>query len=187
MNLVELLGSGAGQAAVGQIARQLGIDERTANSAMQAVLPAVSRGIRNNATRPGGLDSLSGALGNGHHDRYVDRPEILGQPEAVADGNAILGHIFGSKDVSRNVAGNAANQTGVGADIIKQMLPMVAAVAMGMLSKQTQGGRQLGSAPVRGSAPAGDSSAFGILNQVLDADGDGSAVDDLLNLAQRFF
>ncbi len=181
MNLVELLGSGPGQMAVGQIAQQLGIDERTANTAMRAVVPALSRGFTNNAMRPGGIEALSGALGNGNHGRYVDRPDVLGQPEAVADGNAILGHVFGSKDVSRNVAGHAATQTGVGADIIKQMLPMVAAVAMGMLSKQTQGGRQLG------AAPSGGSGALGILTQVLDADGDGSPVDDLLSLAQRFF
>lgn len=187
MDLVELLGSSAGQAAVGQIARQLGIDERSATSAMQAVMPALGRGIRNNASRPGGVDQLSGALGRGQHDRYVDRPELLGQPETIADGEAILGHVFGSKDVSRNVAGRAAQQTGVSSDLIKKMLPMVAAVAMGMLSKQTQGGRQLGSAPARGSQPAAGNDLFGILNQVLDADRDGSAVDDIINLAQRFF
>lgn len=187
MDLVELLGSDAGRAAVGQIARQLGIDERSASSAMQAVLPAVGRGIRNNASRPGGIDQLSGALGRGHHERYVDRPELLGQSETIADGEAILGHVFGNKDVSRNVAGHAAQQTGLGADVIKKMLPMVAAVAMGMLSKQTQGGGGLGSVPSRGSQPAPGNDLFGILNQVLDADRDGSAVDDIINLAQRFF
>lgn len=187
MNLMDLLSSEAGQGAVAQIARQVGIDERTAATALQAVLPAVSRGIRNNAAKPGGLDALAGALGNGGHDRYLERPDVLAQPGAVADGNAILGHIFGDKDVSRNVAGHAAQQTGVGSDLIKQMLPLVAAVAMGMLSKQTQKGRQIGAVPEVASAPAGGGGALDILNQVLDADGDGSAVDDLLNLAQRFF
>ena len=33
------------------------------------------------------------------------------------DGNAILGHIFGSKDVSRGVANQAADLTGIGGDI----------------------------------------------------------------------
>ncbi len=181
MNLMDLLGQGAGQMAAGQIARQLGIDEGMAQSAMRAVLPALSRGMSRNASKPGGLDSLIGALGKGKHDRYVERPEILGQPETVTDGNKILGHIFGSKDVSRNVAGRAAKDTGINPDIIKKMLPLVAAVAMGMLSKQTQGGRQLGSAPSSGGG------ALGILNQVLDADRDGNALDDILNMAQRFF
>ena len=181
MNIMDLLGQGAGQMAAGQIAKQLGIDEGLAQSAMRAVMPALSRGVSRNASQPGGLDQLLGALGKGNHDRYVDKPEILGRPETVQDGNKILGHIFGSKDVSRNVAGRASKETGVSSDIIKKMLPMVAAVAMGMLSKQTQGGRQLGSAPSSGGG------ALGILNQVLDADRDGSALDEVLSMAQRFF
>jgi hypothetical protein len=96
-------------------------------------LPALARGLQRNAAQPGGLDALLKALGTGGHDRYVDRPEELTREEAVADGNAILGHILGSKDVSRNLAGHAAQQTGLDAGILKKMLPVIAAVAMGAL------------------------------------------------------
>jgi len=182
MNLMDLLGSDTGQGAVGEIARQMGIDEADAQRAIRQLLPALSRGIQRNAAEPGGLDALLEALANGNHERYVEQPQVLGQPDAVSDGNAILGHIFGSKDVSRNVAGRAAQETGLSSDLLRRMLPILATVAMGMLSKQTQGMR-----PVGAQRQSTGSPAFDILNQVLDTNQDGSVVDDLLNMARKFF
>lgn len=62
----------------------------------------------------------------------------MAEPQTIADGNNILGHLFGSKDVSRAVAGQAATKTGLGADVLKKLLPLVATMAMGSLSKQTR-------------------------------------------------
>ncbi len=61
-------------------------------------------------------------------------------PGGVADGNGILGHLFGSKEVSRAVADHAAQATGIGQDILKQMLPALASMVMGGLFDQTAGG-----------------------------------------------
>jgi hypothetical protein len=47
-----------------------------------------------------------------------------------------LGHLFGSKDVSRQVANGAAAKTGIGADVLKRMLPMLASLAMGALAQR---------------------------------------------------
>ena len=60
----------------------------------------------------------------------------LQRAETVADGNGILGHIFGSKDVSRQVAARAAQSSGVAPDILAKMLPLVAALAMGSMSRR---------------------------------------------------
>ena len=54
----------------------------------------------------------------------------------MQDGNGILGHLFGSKDVSRQVAAGASAQTGIGADVLKKMLPMLASLAMGALAQR---------------------------------------------------
>ena len=132
--------------------------------------------MNRNAATQEGLGDLLGALAGGSHERYLEDPELLRRPESVAEGNAILGHILGSKDVSRAVAGRAAEQTGVGADIIKQILPMVAGAAMGALGRQTR-------ASDLGAAGA---DAPNMLSAFLDADQDGSMVDDLLDVASRF-
>ena len=44
------------------------------------------------------------ALSSGNHGQYLDRPASLADPAAVTDGNGILGHLLGSKDVSREFA-----------------------------------------------------------------------------------
>jgi hypothetical protein len=180
LNILDLiLNSGA----VGQIARRLGLPETAVRLAITALLPALTRGLQRNAARPGGLESLLGALGSGNHDRYIDQPAELGNQASIEDGNAILGHILGSKDVSRNVAGSAAQRTGLDSALLKQMLPMLADAAMGALSKQTAAGSQL-RAP---ASPAAGSDPFAMLSGLLDADREGDASDELLDLARRFF
>ena len=44
-------------------------------------------------------------------------------------------HVLGSKDVSRQVATHAASETGLDSTVLKQMLPLVASLAMAALSK----------------------------------------------------
>ena len=175
MDLMKVLLENSGGANVAQLARQFGLDAETTQKIAAQVVPALGRGLQKNAAAPGGLDSLLQGLQQGNHKRYLDDPAALQDPAALTDGKAILGHILGSKDVSRNVAAHAAAQTGVDANMIKQMLPMLAALAMGALSKQTNGGKQL-----RGGGSD-------LLGSLLDSNHDGQVMDDVLNIARKFF
>lgn len=180
MNLLEMvLGSQNGDL-VKELGRSFDLSGDDAQKAVGQLMPALSRGIQRNAAGKGGMDALLKALESGGHDRYLDRAGELGTRQAVDDGNAILGHILGSKDVSRKVASAASGKTGVNEGILKQMLPMVAAMAMGALSKEK-------AARAGGRGTAGDSGALDMLNSFLDADRDGSAMDDILGLAGKFF
>ena len=198
---------------VGQVAQQLNLDAGDAQNAMKHMLPALTKGLSNNMTSQGGLEGLLGALNSGQHQKYVDSPEVLGEASSIQDGNAILGHILGSKDVSRNVAGHAAQQTGVDFGALKKMLPMLATVVMGSLSKQSaqsgilqQGaggagglGGLLGGAlggsgglgglvgSMLGGGNKSGGGAMDVLGSFLDADKDGSALDDILGMAKKFF
>ena len=46
------------------------------------------------------MDALSAALVGGRHGRYLDNPSVFGDQASIADGNGILSHVFGNKDVS---------------------------------------------------------------------------------------
>lgn len=182
MNILgELLGSQNGQA-LQQLARQFGLNEEQTRGAVGSLLPAVSQGLKKQMGSQQGFESLLGALSGGNHSRYVDEPESLTDPRAVEDGNGILGHIFGSKDVSRQVASQAASSSGIDLGILKKMLPMVAGMAMGSLSKK--GAQASMSGSVQTANPA---EALGGLSSFLDMDGDGSVADDLLNFARKLF
>ncbi len=162
--------------AVRSLAGSLGLNESQAGSAISALLPALAQGMKRNTESPGGLESLMAALSGGGHQRYLEEPSTLARPETTTDGNAILGHLLGSKEVSRQVAGRAAQQTGLDAGVLKRALPLVAALLMGSMSSQATG---------RGSAPGGD--LLGSLGSLLDANHDGSVADDLLGFAKKLF
>jgi hypothetical protein len=177
MNLLDLLLESGSGGALDKIAQRSGLSANQTSSVLAQLAPALGRALQRNTEGSGGLESLLGALAGGNHQRYVDSPDVFDQPDSVNDGNAILGHLLGSKDVSRNLAGHAANQTGIGADVIKKMLPMVAALAMGTLSKKTAASQAVPSQSQAGS----------LISGLLDSDRDGSVADDLLNMARKFF
>ncbi len=204
MNLLDMLMEAQGGGALGSIGKQFGLDDNQAGAAVKALLPALSSGLKRNAGSPQGLEALLNAVKSGNHDRYLDDPKAIEGPAVREEGNAILGHILGSKTVSREVAGRAATQTGIDAGLLKQLLPVLASMAMGSVAKQTKqpgmmdaitgamgGGKsgrgggllgQLAGSLLGGGAKARQSNP---LMGLLDADGDGSAMDDVFKLLNR--
>lgn len=174
MNILDSIVGASNGGAVQQIAKQFGLPPEQASAAIGALMPAVASGLKRNADTD--ESKLAGALAGGRHEHYLDQPETLTSAETTTDGNAILGHIFGNKEVSREVAAGAAQKTGIDPAILKKMLPIVAALAMGALAKQTKGG---------GAVPGGATGKGGIgamLGPLLDRDGDGSAMDDVTGM-----
>ena len=139
MNLLqEMLDDRRGS--VNQLARTFGLDENQVTSALSSLVPELGHGLRRNAGSPEGLESLAAALGSGRHDRYAEEPAVLSEPAAVTEGNGILGHVFGSKDTSREVAARAAAKTGISSEVLKRMLPVIATMVMGHLGRKARGG-----------------------------------------------
>jgi hypothetical protein len=123
-----------------ELGRQFGLNEAQTRAAFEQLAPVVAAGIRRNNQSDGGLESLLKALQGGDHGRYAADASALQFDRVAEDGNAILGHVFGSKDVSRGVANQAADLSGVGSAILKKMLPVIAAIIMGQLAKKMGGG-----------------------------------------------
>lgn len=218
MNMMDMIMAAAGGQAPQQVGQQFGLNQQQSQGAIAALLPAISSALKQNTSSPQGLAGLLGALQNGQHGQYLDNPAQLGQPAAVSEGNAILGHLFGSKDVSRAVASKASAQSGVGADVLKKMLPMVAMMAMGSLGKQTTGGAASGGMKgmlgqmamqqlMGGQQSSGiggmlsgllggqkkavaqqqqtHQQGMGLIGKMLDADGDGNTMDDILGMLMK--
>lgn len=138
MNLIEMLVNAQGGNAVQNMSRQFGLDESQTRSAIEQLAPVIAAGVRRNAQGGQGMADLLNALQRGSHNRYVDDDGDGGLDNMTADGNGILGHIFGSKDVSRAVASHAADTSGLSSGILKQLLPIIASMVMGSMSKKTQ-------------------------------------------------
>ena len=123
--------------AVETMARQFGLAQEQAAKAVAALMPAFSEGFKRNAANPYDLGAFMTALTSGQHAKYFEDMSKAFTPQGMAEGNGILGHLFGNKDVSRAIAAQAAQVTGIGQEIYKQMLPVMASTLMGGLFKQS--------------------------------------------------
>ena len=191
MNLTDILAQAGG---IESMANQLGIPPAMAKQGADALLPAILGGFKKQAQSGGGVEGLGGLLGQLGGGGLLD--SVLGpQATPVEQGNDVLGQIFGSKDVSRTVAGQAAAQTGIDSGILKQMLPILAMMAAGYMAKQGgQGGESggglggmlgnvLGGAMGGGAAPS--AGGLGGLGKMLDMDGDGNPLDDIMGMVNK--
>jgi hypothetical protein len=175
------------------IARELGISETQAASGAALLVPAILGGFKKQAqAQPTGLEGLGGLLGQLGGGGLLDQV-LAPEPTRLGPGDAVLAQIFGSKDVSRTVAGNAAAQSGLDPSLLKKMLPMLAMLVAGCMAKQhgaTQAAPQGGLGGLLGgllggggAAPArGASSGLG---SMLDLNGDGNPLDDILRMAGK--
>lgn len=123
--------------AVDAMARQFGLAQEQAAKAVAALMPAFSEGFKRNAANPYDLAAFMTALTTGDHAKYFEDISKAFTPQGLAEGNGILGHLFGNKDVSRAIAAQAAQMTGIGQEIYKQMLPVMASTLMGGIFKQS--------------------------------------------------
>ncbi|UVK43939.1 DUF937 domain-containing protein [Mesorhizobium sp. AR07] len=119
------------------LAQQYGLSTQQTQAAVAALLPAFSQGLQRNTADPYGLGAFMTAMASGQHAKYFEDATRAFSPQGVDEGNGILGHLFGSKDLSRAVASQAAQASGVNQQILQQMLPAIASMVMGGLFKQT--------------------------------------------------
>ncbi|PBB27817.1 MULTISPECIES: DUF937 domain-containing protein [unclassified Mesorhizobium] len=138
------------------LAQQYGLSMQQTQAAVAALLPAFSQGLQRNTADPYGLGAFMTAMASGQHAKYFEDATRAFSPQGVDEGNGILGHLFGSKDLSRAVASQAAQASGVSQQILQQMLPAIASMVMGGLFKQTTNQMQAAGGFGGGSNPLGE-------------------------------
>jgi len=129
-----ILASGAPDA----LARKFGLDAAQVHDVLKAATGELTWAMERNTLNRGGIADLVKRLGSGDYAAYLD-PKAATSERAIDAGNELLGEILGSKHASRGVANTVASQTGVGADIVRQLLPVIADVLMGSLQQSARG------------------------------------------------
>ena len=213
--LLDAILSSGGGSALQMLGGRFGLPPAATRSALEALLPMVTGGLKNQAQAQGGIEGLLSSVLKPEHAQYSEDTDVLARPGTTAMGNEILGSIFNNdRDVSRTVAAQAAQKTGINVDILKQMLPIVAMMAAGAMSKNASAGglgNLIGSAMGNGSQggllgnvlskvmgggqePTQNeastqtqtpSGALGSLANMLDMNKDGNPLDDILGMLGR--
>ena len=160
MNLNDIIQAAQGGQGVSNIASQFGLSPDQAQSAVQAMIPAFSTGLQNAVQDPASLGGLLSHLASGAHlGSYADPA----QAAATGDGGAALGQIFGSQEIVAQLAQHASQISGVDAQTIEQMMPVVASMLVGGLthSLNSQGlGGVIGELAGAATSPGGLASTF---------------------------
>ena len=138
-NMFDMLNQAQNGAAMENLSRQFGLHPDQTRKAVEALMPAFQEGMRRQAQSMDAMQGFFNQMGSGGYERFFDDPKATETEEVRQSGNDILGQLFGSKDVSRAVADQAATMTGIGTELMKQMLPVIASMMMGGLARQGSG------------------------------------------------
>ena len=187
--ILDLLSSDLGKTIISGVAGQTGQDENKTGTVLTMALPVLMQAMKRNASTPEGAEGLLGALNSKHDGSILDNlGGLFGggvDSNVLDDGSKILGHVLGGNQ--RNVETALSQKSGIDAGGIAQILKVAAPILMGVLGKQTR--QQNVSSPsgmegllgglLKGNSPQQEQS---FLESILDADGDGSVIDDVAGM-----
>lgn len=185
--LLDLLTSPAGKQLIGGLSNQTGQPEDKTADVLSMAMPLIMGQMKKNVSH-GGADGLINALSSKHSGGILDNLGGLFSGgvdnEVMQDGAGILGHVFGGKQPQ--VENALSQKSGMDTGSVAQILKVAAPILMGMLGKQrAQGnvndangmnallGSMLGGQPKRNQS---------LIESLIDADGDGSVLDDVAGM-----
>lgn len=188
-SILDLLNSDMGKQLISGASAQTGQSTDKTASVLSMAMPFLLGAMKKNASTPDGAAGLLGALSGKHDGGILDNLGGLfsgGVDESVEqDGAGILGHILGG---SQGKVENALSQkSGVDAGSVAQILKVAAPILMGILGKETRQNNVSDSSGLEGllgglmgSGQSNEEQSF--LESLLDADGDGSVIDDVAGM-----
>ncbi|WOJ88096.1 DUF937 domain-containing protein [Methylocapsa polymorpha] len=170
-NLYAILQDAQGGQALDNLAKQFNISKEEADAAVRALLPALSTGFLSKATEPGALGSIIGALGDGQHLAAFADPAAAQSQATAQKGDEVLVHLFGSSQVDEQIVQRASAATGLKPELLAQMLPVIASVIVGGVTKslQSQGFGGIFTQLVNAARHGGLSSILGSLTEEAQA------------------
>ncbi|MDO5970157.1 DUF937 domain-containing protein [Flavivirga aquimarina] len=187
--ILDLLNSDLGKTIINGVAGQTKQPQSKTQDVLTMALPVLMQAMKRNTSSPQGAEGLLSAL-NGKHDGSI--LDNLGglfsggvDDNVLNDGSKILGHVLGSKQ--QNVENALGAKAGMDAGSVGQILKVAAPILMGVLGKQSRqqnvsssnGIGDLLGGLLSGNSPQQEQS---FLESILDADGDGSVIDDVAGM-----
>ena len=160
------------------IAKQVGIDIGDVGSIIGKLAPILMGGAKSNLNSDKDSGGLIKHIESKKYRDILDRPEEhLNNSNFKEQGDDILAELTGSKENSRELAKHVEQETGVSSSIVKTVLPMLAPMVIGALSKK--------SSTNLGNNSSG-SDMTDILSSLIDQDHDGSMIDDVMGMATKY-
>jgi len=186
---LDVLNSDLGKTIISGVAGQTNQSQNKTQDVLTMALPVLMQAMKRNASTPQGAEGLMSALSNKHDGSILDNlGGLFGggvDSNVLDDGNKILGHVLGGKQ--QHVENALSAKAGLDSGSVAQILKVAAPILMGILGNQAKkqnvnnssGIESLLGGLLKGNSPQQEQS---FLESILDADGDGSVIDDVAGM-----
>ncbi len=187
--ILDLLNGDMGKAIIQGVSQQTKASEKQTSDVLLMALPVLTQAMKRNSTSSKGAQGLYNALNDKHDGSILDGLSGLFSggvnDDVMQDGAKILHHVLGNKQT--NVTNALSKQSGVDSGTIAQILQVAAPILMGILGKQSRTQQVSGPSGLEsmlGGLLTGNSAKQeqSFLEAILDADNDGSVVDDVAGM-----
>ena len=184
---LDFLGGDKLQEIIDGVSKNTGISPSQASFVIQMATPMLMGAIQNNSSGEGAAGLLKALQSDKHDGSLLDNLGNLfnkeGNNDLTKDGAGILGHLLGAKQST--LAGAISAKTGVSSSNVMQILQTLAPILMSFLGKGVSD-KGISSENKLGDLLSGflgnNSNAGGLLNSLLDSNGDGSVLDDVTGM-----
>lgn len=133
-NWFDLMRQAQTSAALNAIAQQFHLSGDQPQRTMAAFMPAFAMGLQHAMASSDPARVLQSMMGGAYQNFWQAAGNPL-TPQAQQEGRKLLDQIFGSDEVSRRVAQQAASYAGISADTMQQLLPVLAGILAGGTSQ----------------------------------------------------
>ena len=130
-NLYQILTGAQGGQALDNLAERFGLTHEQADSAVKALIPALSTAFMTKAMHPGGMQDIAGAMTDDQHKQAYADPDTAAAPETQAKGGTVASNIFGNDAMVQTVVREASRYTGIPEGTLQQMLPVIISMVLG--------------------------------------------------------
>ncbi len=187
--ILDLLNSSMGKQIIDGVSKQTGQPADKTGNLLNMAMPVLMGAMQRNASTPEGASNLLGAITGKHSGGILDNLSGLfsnGVEENITnDGANILGHILGNKQPA--VENALSQKSGIDIGSVSQILKVAAPILMGVLGKQASQNNVSdtnGLSGMLGGFLGGGSGSKeqSLIESFLDADGDGSVLDDVAGM-----
>ncbi|CAA0228544.1 DUF937 domain-containing protein [Tenacibaculum maritimum] len=186
--ILDLLNSDLGKTIISGVAGSTGQNTGKTSSVLTMALPVLMKAMQRNAATPEGAAGLMGALKK-HDGGILDNlGDLFGggvNDDVTQDGSKILNHVLGDKQqgVTQIIGQKAGIDSGSVANILKTATPLLMGV-LGQQSRQNNVNNSNQLNGLLGGLLGGNDTQQeqSFLEKILDADGDGSVIDDVAGM-----
>lgn len=130
-NLYQLVAGAHGGQGLESLAQQFGLSREQVDSAVQALMPALSTAFTAKAAQPGGLGEIAGAMTDDQHRQAFADPATAADPSTQQKGGSVVENLFANNAIINQVVAQASRYSGIPTQTLEQMLPVIVSMIMG--------------------------------------------------------